>query len=239
MIMREEKEEGIVLSTVKYGESGIVADILTRGSGRKGYMASAGRKRGGGQPILTPLTTVDFVGRRRRENQMSRMGDVRLSRPFRTIPFNPVRRAEAFFIAELMSRAIPPEIPDPDLFDFASQAIGALDDGMEGDYNFHLYFMMRLAEHLGFGADTSRDGRGFFDMAGGTWVESLPPHPDAVGGRMADIWHWASTTTTGRLAEMEMNRSERQELIRLMTRYYKIHQPGFGDMASQQILAML
>lgn len=239
MKMREEKEEGLVLSTVKYGEGGLVVNIFTRNEGRRCYMASANRRKGKSQPGLMPLTMVEFVGKSRRSSQMGRMSDVRLSRPFGTIPFNIIRRSEAFFIAELMSRAIPPDVPDPDLFDFAREAIATLDDGMEGDYNFHLYFMMRMAEYLGFGVDTDRGGRMIFDMIAGTWADSLPPHPDVVVGRMADLWHWAATTEPDRLTEMEMSRAERQELIRQMTRYYKIHQPGFGDMTSQEILVQL
>lgn len=235
--MMTEKEEGIVLSTVRYGDRGVVVDTLTRTSGRRGYMASAGKP--GSGAALAPLTTVEFVARGRRHGQMWRMSDVRMALPFRRIPFDPVLRAEAFFVAELLSRAVPTDVPDPELFDFVSGAVAALDEGMEGQCNFHLFFMMRLAEILGFAPDTSRRGMPTFDMEAGAWAPTPPPHPDSVGGRHADLWEALSTVEMGDLAQVAMSRAERREMVRLMSRYYQLHQPGFSPLKSQDVLSQL
>lgn len=237
--MRAEKEKGVVLSAVKYGESGVVVNVLTHGEGRRRFMASAGRGRGRVSSMLLPLSVVEFVVTGHKPSHMRRMADISLSRPFKSIPFSPLLRAEAFFIAELLCHAVPDDVPDADLFDFVSDAVATLDDGVDGDYNFHLFFMMRLADYLGFGPDINRDGMPIFDMAAGTWAATLPPHPDVVTGRMADLWQWASSVETGDLASMPMSRLERQELITLMTKYYRLHQPGFRDLSSQSILAQL
>lgn len=235
--MMAEKEEGIVLSTVRYGDRGVVVNTLTRSSGRRGYMASAGRR--GLGAAMSPLTFLEFVGKGRRAGQMWRMGDVRLARPFRSIPFDPVLRAEAFFVAELLCRAVPADVPDPELFDFVSGAVAALDSGLEGRCNFHLFFMMRLTELLGFAPDTSRRGMPTFDMAAGSWAASPPPHPDSVGGRLADLWEALSTVGLGDLAQVAMSRAERREMVRLMSRYYQLHQPGFSPLKSQDVLSQL
>lgn len=235
--MMTEKEEGLVLSTVRYGDRGVVVDILTRSSGRRGYMASAGKT--GSGAALSPLTAVEFVARGRRHGQMWRMGDVRLSRPFRQIPFDPVLRAEAFFVAELLTRSVPADVPDPELFDFASGAVAALDGGLEGCCNFHLFFMMRLTGPLGFAPDTSRRGMPSFDMEAGSWVPAPPPHPDSVGGRHADLWEALSTVGVDGLAQVAMSRAERREMVRLLSRYYQLHQPGFSPLKSQDVLSQL
>lgn len=235
--MMTEKEEGIVLSTVRYGDRGVVVNTLTRGSGRRGYMASAGKP--GSAAALAPLTAVEFVAKGRRAGQMWRMGDVRLARPFRSIPFDPVLRAEAFFVAELLCRSVPADVPDPELYDFVSDAVAALDSGLEGSCNFHLFFMMRLSELLGFAPDTSRGGMPTFDMEAGHWAATPPPHPDSVGGRLADLWETLSTVGLGDLARVSMSRAERREMVRLMLRYYQLHQPGFSPLKSQDVLSQL
>lgn len=142
--MRVEKEEGVVLSAVKYGESGIVVNVLTRSEGRRASWRRQDEGEDAPPSMLLPLSVIEFVATGRKPSQMLRMSDVHLSHPFKSIPFSPLRRAEAFFIAELLCHAVPDDVPDPDLFDFVSGAVAALDDGMEGDYNFHLFFMMRL-----------------------------------------------------------------------------------------------
>lgn len=237
--MREDKEEGIVLSTIKYGDKGLVVNILTHGEGRRAFMASAQRGKSMHFAMLMPLANVEFVATGVKPNQMQRMTEVHLLQPFRSIPFSPVKRAEAFFIAELLCHAVPNDVPDAELYTFVSHAVAMLDDGMEGDYNFHLLFMMRLAAHLGFAPDTGRSEMPIFDLVAGVWAPTLPPHPDVLTDRMADLWHWLTTVTPDNLSSMPMSRAERQELITHMTRYYQLHQPGFRNLTSQSILAQL
>ncbi len=233
---------GIVLSTVRYGDNGVVANVLTRDEGRRAYMAAAsGGKsgKGGRMAMLMPLSLIDFVASGVKRTAMPRMSQTRFRRPFGKIPFDPTRRAVAMFLAELLLRSVPEDVPDPLLFDFVDASISILDDDIDGAYNFHLWFMMHLADHLGIGPERNTIGSRIFDMEAGLWAERLPPHPFTVCGREAEIWEALGKTEVTELAEITMTRAERQRMIDLMGQYYKIHIPGFGQLKSQTILSML
>lgn len=236
--MTTDKSEGVILSTVKYGDNAVIVNALTLESGRRGYMAAlgAGRRRAG---LLAPLSVVEFVATGRRRGQMQRMTELRAAPPLTRIPFDPTLRAVAFFMDELLCRTVPDEVPDQDLYGFVRGAVLALDAGIGGAYNFHLFFMMRLAGMLGFAPEAERGAMPIFDMEAGTWTAAAPPHPDTVTGRMADLWDAMATAAPDELAGVAMSREERQELITLMTRYYKLHLPGFTDLKSQAVLAQL
>ncbi len=236
--MTTDKSEGVVLSTVKYGDNAVIVNALTRDAGRRAYMAALGanRRRAG---LLAPLSVVEFVATGRRRGQMQRMTELRAAPPLTRIPFDPTLRAVAFFMDELLCRTVPDEVPDEDLYVFVRDAVLALDAGIGGAYNFHLFFMMRLAGALGIAPASERAGMPIFDMEAGTWASTPPPHPDTVTGRMADLWDAMATTPPDGLAGVAISRSERQELITLMTRYYKLHLPGFANLKSQAVLAQL
>lgn len=233
---------GVVLSTVRYGDNGIVVNVLTRESGRRAFMASTpGVKSGKGakMAMLMPLSLIEFVTTGGRNGKMARMGQTRLRMPFTRLGADPTRRAVAIFIAELLCRTIPEDVPDPVSFDFVDAAISALDDEIDGAYNFHLWFMMHLMAHLGIGPEAGTGRKEIFDMEAGTWADRLPPHPNTIRGRDAELWRALGETGVTDLAGITMSRGERQRMIDLMSQYYRMHMPGFSQLKSAAILAML
>ncbi len=234
--------QGIVLSTVRYGDNGIVVNILTREDGRRAFMASTPKAQSGKNAkmaLLMPLSLIEFSASGARSGRMARMSQARLRHPFVRVCTDPTRRAVAMFTAELLCRAMPEEVPDPASFDFIDTAISALDDEIDGAYNFHLWFMMHLTSHLGIGPEANDTRLPIFDMEAGTWADHLPPHPNTLSGREAELWDALEATGVTELADITMSRGERQRMIELMSAYYRMHLPSFGQLKSAAILAML
>ncbi len=236
-----QKSEGIVLSTVRYGETQKVVNILTRENGRMAYMVSGNGKRSAGRAaMLMPLSGLDFIasGSGKRAG-MKRISEMYLRRPLNAVLTDPIRRSEAFFMAELLCHALPENVPDETLYDYVEQSIVVLERGPNGLCNFHLYFMMHLMDYIGIAPDHERSGQSTFDMAEGRWSSQSTTHPHVLTGQNAELWHNLALTTFDGLAQLSLNRNERQELIGMMSDYYRLHQPGFGTLHSQEILAML
>lgn len=235
------KIEGVVLSTVRYGDSNIVVNILTPDEGRRAYIvgASSGSRRSTPSAMLLPLSLVEFVASSRRKGSMARMSAVRLRAPFRAIPFDPVLRAEALFMAELVAKAVPQEVPDRLLYDFVVNSVEALDAGIPGVASFHLLFMMRLADYLGFGPEPKADGCDVFDLEAGVWCSAIPTHPYSLTGRAAEVWDAISSASVESLASLRISRVEKREAIDTMATYFRLHTPNFGQLQSHIVLAQL
>lgn len=234
------KIRGVVLSTVRYGDSNLVVNILTA-DGRRAFMVGAGHgtRRSTPAAVTMPLSLVEFVAGRSRKGGMPRMSGLQFAHPCCAIPFDPVRRAEALFIAELITHAVPADVPDPELFDFVWHSVLRLDEGMPGLPSFHLLFMMQLSQYLGFGHELKTEGCNIFDMEAGQWVAHLPTHPYVLTDRAAQVWHIIESADEHNLSQMGLSRQEKCQAIDAMSTYFRLHTPGFGSLQSHLILAQL
>jgi DNA repair protein RecO (recombination protein O) len=90
--MKQYKARGIVLNTLKYGESSMVAHILTDVGGRRSYMVQGlgkgGGAKGGKGALFQPMFLLDFVGLESSKTQLDRLKEVTLSVPLQSLPFD-------------------------------------------------------------------------------------------------------------------------------------------------------
>ena len=101
------KAHGIVLHTIKYGDTSVVAYILTDTYGRRNYLVQgvkSGKGKGNKAALLQPMFLLEFEGIPSHRSQMDRMKDVRLSHPLQHIPFDVRKSTISLFMAEVLYR---------------------------------------------------------------------------------------------------------------------------------------
>ena len=109
--MKSYKARGIVLGTLKYGEKGVIAHILTDTLGRQSYMVQGIRpsSHGSKMALLQPMFAVEFEGLTSSKMSMHRM---------HTTPFDIRKSTQMLFMAEVLYRLIRENEPIESLFDF-------------------------------------------------------------------------------------------------------------------------
>ena len=232
---------GIVLSSVKYGDSSLVVNVLTRDDGRRAFIVPARRssRHVNVAAMLMPLSQIEFEPLLRRKNAMPRLAEPHLAFPYTSIHSDNVKRQVCFFIAELLVKSIPDDVPDPLLFDFVAQSLQAFDVNLPAPYNFHIFFMLNLSDFLGFGPDRQRTACSVFDLQAGVWTSSLPFHQHLLSGRMADLWHAFASADPLALDQISLSRQERHDLIDALQDFYALHHPGFRQLQCPDFLASL
>ena len=139
--MKSYKGRGIVLHTLKYGDSSMVAYLLTDIGGRRSYMVQGVRSRSGRGSKLAlfqPMFPVEFEGLESPRQQMDRFKEVRAGFVLQSLPFDVRKSTMALFMAEVLYRLVRESEPNEPLFDFvwgSAEALDAMDDGVS---NFHL-----------------------------------------------------------------------------------------------------
>lgn len=231
------KTPGIVLSHVDYGESSIVVQIYTLELGRQSYLVNSVRstKKKSMLALLQPLTILDMEVYHKSKRDLHRIKELTINTPFRTIPFHPVRRTLAFFITEVLTKAVREEMTNPYLFDYLAKAIMALDEGIPGEYNFHLYFMMQLSRFIGFFPQTDADAP-FFDLRNGRSSVEKPAHSDFIEGSCNHYWNQLASVRIDELESLKWNSVIRRSLIDALESFYQLHIPGFSYLKSHHIL---
>lgn len=196
-------DDGIVLTTRKFGESGLIVSLLTREHGRHAGLVRGGSgKRAAG--MYEPGNLVHAVWRARLEEQLGSLAcEVRTNHSARHLA-HPARLAALISALSLVETALPEREPHQSLFDSLSALLVIL--GEEGWEQAYIRWEMILLAELGFGIDLSccaatgandqlayvspKSGRAVSLSAGEPWKDKLLKLPgflvEEEGGSIAD-----------------------------------------------------
>jgi DNA repair protein RecO (recombination protein O) len=231
--------EGIVLHSIKYGESSVIATIFTRDFGRQSYLVNAARskKAQNKSSLLQPLFLVDMVAYQKQTRELHRIKELKSNQVYQNIPFNITKSSLAIFLAEVLYKSINEQESYPEMYDFIKNSLLYFDLMETGSSNFHLWFLFRLTEYLGFFPETNRVGfEGWFDMKKGAIVHFQPAHPFYANKEATEYLIKLSALKINELSEFVITRTMRDTLISILTDYYQLHFDNLGEIKSLNVL---
>ncbi|MBK6283291.1 MAG: DNA repair protein RecO [Draconibacterium sp.] len=231
--------EGIVLHFIKYGESSVIATIFTRDFGRQSYMVNAARSRKSQNKsnLLQPLFLVDLVAYQKPTHELHRIKELKSNQVYQNIPFNITKSSLVIFIAEVLYKSINEQESYPEMYDFIKNSLLYFDLMETGSSNFHLWFLFRLTEYLGFFPETNRVGfEGWFDMKKGEIVHFQPSHPFYANKEATEYLMKLSSLKLHEISEFIVSRAMRDTLITVMVDYYQLHFEDLGEIKSLNVL---
>ena len=238
-----QKTLGVVLRTLKYKDTSLIADVYTEVAGRVSFLLPIPRSRKAAvKPVLfQPLSLVELEVDFRPNASIYKVKEAKSFYPFATLPYDPCKSAIALFLAEFLCRAVREEAENRPLFAYLRHSIIWLDECREGYANFHLVFLMRLSRFLGLYPNLEDYHPGdYFDLRGACFT-SLRPQQHS---------HYLLPEEAARLTLlMRMNyetmhlfalsRAERARCLLLMNDYYRLHLPDFPVLKSLEVLQEL
>ncbi|MHC4600342.1 MAG: DNA repair protein RecO [Planctomycetota bacterium] len=131
---RVEKTRALFLRRHDYSETSFVVHFLTPDFGRLRALAKgAKRVKSPMNGALEPLTVADVVFYKKNPPALHILSQARTETFFRSLRTDLDRFYAAHRIAELLLTAVPPELPQPELFDRAALALRALEGGGRTD----------------------------------------------------------------------------------------------------------
>ena len=204
--MRTYKARGIVLHTIKYGDSSAIAYLFTDVLGRMSYMVQGIRsKRGRGNKaaLLQPMFLKSTI---------------------------------SMFMAEVLYRLIREVEANKPLFDFLCEAVLKLDAMREGIANYHLWFLVRLSAYLGFYPGNEYIENGCFDIRGGLFTPSMPAHRIGMNEACARLLGTLMECEADALAEIPLSRARRTEFMEAMLSFFGYHFDSIHSVRSISIL---
>ena len=150
----QETFRGIVLRTVKYGDTSLIVDLFTESHGRMSFMASTSRAKRSVRSVSfwQPLSMVEFSAELLPNGgKLPRPSDVRTYYNYIDLPFSPIKSTLALFLAEFLSAALREEKENTPLYRYIESSLQWLDlaDSPASIANFHLAFLMHLSRFIG------------------------------------------------------------------------------------------
>lgn len=237
--MNTYKTQGIVLHTIKYGDTSLVAYILTDKLGRQNYIVQGVKStkgKGNKAAMLQPMFLLEFEGLSSRQSQMDRMKDVRLLEPLRSIPFDVRKSTISLFMAETLYKLIKEVEANSPLFDFVRDSVFALDNLEEGISNFHLWFLVQLSAFLGFYPANEYSDGDIFDIVDGSFVSHKPEHSIFINQPNAALMATLMGCEAGSLGTLSIARTQRTDFLTAILRYFSYHLDATDKIQSVKIL---
>ena len=138
----------IVLNSTKLGDSSLVLHTLCREMGRRSFIV--GVRKGGSRALYLPFSILDAEVLENRKSDLWRLRGLSAVYPLNGIRSNYDKNAITLFMSEVLWRAVQDGASEEGLYDWCERSILTL-DAMEGDFaNFHLRWLMELADVMGF-----------------------------------------------------------------------------------------
>ena len=233
------KTRGIVLRSVRFGESSLIVDVLTKSSGRVSFMVHIPKTSKGKikKQYFQPMTLLDFEYDFRQRSNLQRIKDVRVSLPYSSIPIDPAKSCISLFLSEFIYYATRNEQENPTLFTYISTSLEWLDNAYEDFANFHLVFMMRLGKFLGFHPFLEDFTPGcFFDLRNGCFTLSMHLHTDFLNAADAGHLYNLMRMNFDTMKLFKLSHDDRNRITEIVLRYYKLHLPNMPELQSFDIL---
>lgn len=237
--MKSYKARGVVLHTVRYGDSGLVVYLYTDVHGRQTYLVQgvrSSRSKGNKAALFQPMFLLEYEGVEPRHGEMHRMKDIAAAVPLSSIPFEVRKSTIALFMAEVLYRLVRESEANPHLFSFIEQAVQALDLLEDGTANFHLWFLVKLSYFLGFYPGNGWSEGDFFDIMRGEFVMLPPTHHMMMEREEARLLGALMEVRVEELGSIALNRGQRVAFLNALLAFIGYHADTIHSVRSIDIL---
>lgn len=237
-----EKYTGIVLRTIKYNDSLMVADVYTLEQGRKSFLlpVSRGRNTKVRSVLFQPLSMISFTAKGRAQTSLARISEAVPGKLYSSIQCDVVKSSIALYLAEVLTYALREMGEDEVLFAFLDRAFTWFDAATEGYADFHLVFLLQLLRFLGIYPNVGNLAtNSYFDLQAGCLVREHPLHPHFLMPSSAARFVALLRCDFLSVRQLALNREQRGEFLAVLEEYYRLHIPSFPRLHSTEVLREL
>jgi len=246
MSQKLHKTKGIVLRTVKYGDTSVIVTIFTELFGIQSYLVNGVRvstKKGSGKAnLFQPAAILDLIVYHSDLKNLQRIKEFKWDHLYLHIFSDIKKNGVAVFMVELLTKCLKQPEANADLFYFVEDSFVHLDEAGEAiTANFPLFFALHLASFFGFRINDEYSAlRPFLDLQEGNFVDERPLHPHFLEEKQAMVTsQLLKTMQPLELEQIKLNHDFRRNLLYAYERYYALHIQDFGTMKTLPVLREL
>ena len=231
--------QGIVLQSIRYGDTSLIVKVFTRSLGLRSYMVKGAFNRNSKSraALFQNLHLINYVeAGKPNKSSLGYMKDVQLATVYQSIPFVMNKSAILMYVSELLSKTITEQEQNEPLYDFIERSMLWLDLVHQDYANFPLFFTLELTRHLGFYPKANHESGYCFDMMEGSFSHDYPLHPyyfDAEDARLLSQLLNAGIDETCRIP---LHVSQRRSLLDGLIVFMRLHAPVMNDFHSHEVL---
>lgn len=233
------KSRGIILRSLKYGETSLIMDIYTREYGLNSYIIGGVRnKKSKTQAGLCQIMSlVQIIAYHKNTKSLFRIKEVSSEHLYQRIPFEILRSSVGMFMIEIVKNCIREDEENEELYDFIADWFKFLDQSPQSINNVHLLFMLELSEYIGIQPrDNYSINNPYFDLVEGQFASSIPNHQYYLQASEAELLYDLMMQERDSIHELGMTNLQRRILLDKLILFYKLHIDTIKELHTYSIL---
>lgn len=230
---------GIVLHSLKYSDTSLIARILTRDMGLQSYLVPGVRKNKSRTKanLFQPFSLIEMVAYHKEGSGLQRIKEIRSPHPLPNIATDIRKSSLAMFLSEMMLNAFKHQEPQSQAFEFIYNAIIRLDLLEENLSVFHIIFLLQLSKFLGFApANDFSESKAFFNLREGIFQRGADMAGISLSQDESKYFHLLSQTSLSGNLEINVPLHLRKAILSRTIDFYRMHMEGFREIKSLQVL---
>lgn len=238
--------KAIILSNRKHKENSSILTVYSEKYGRVSYVlyGTKSKKTGRRMAFLQPLSLVSIISDSKSSSDLQVAKDVQAESSSLGIISNPYKNAVAMFIAEFLLHALRAGESDLPLFSFLYNSVKILEFHPGNIANFHIAFLVKLSNFLGFTPDANEIRKtsiamqtySFFDLKSSAHTQNKPFHRHFLDKAESATLLNLLRINYRNMTYFRFSRAERQLLLSQIVSYYQLHIQGFGEIKSLDVM---
>ena len=235
--------KGVVLRTLKYGETSVIVSIFTELFGIQSYIVNGVRvstKKGSGKAnLFQPSAILEMIVYHNELKQLQRIKEFRWGIIYQHILSDVRKNAVAVFMIELLTKCLKQPEANANLFHFVEDSFLHLDVASDSvTANYPLFFALHLPVFFGFRfSDNYSELYPFLDLKEGGFLKQQPAHPHFLDDKQSSVTsQLLKVQQPEELEDIKLNHDFRRNLLYAYEVYYALHIQDFGTMRTLPVL---
>lgn len=231
-----ETTKAIVINTIKYGDTSLIATCYTENCGIKTYMLRGvlkAKKSKLKTAYFQPLMQLNLMANHNNKGALNSIQDVEVVHFYNSIYTNIKKQTISLFLSEILYHSIKEEEQNSSLYKYLETAFLWLDTH-DNIANFHLLFLLNLTKFLGFYPEMNDVTKSYFNLLEGSFTSNNKP--SSVSGENLRQFKKLLGINFDVLNQVDFNAANRQAVLSILIQYFELHLSGFRKPKSLNIL---
>ncbi|NBC64268.1 MAG: DNA repair protein RecO [Bacteroidetes bacterium] len=239
------KTDAIVLKTIDYSESSIIATLFTREKGKTAVIAKGARKpKSKFAAFLVPGQLLEVVYYSKQSRSVQTLSDISYLQKLPSLRFEMEKMAFMMTTIEQVDQILHDNEVNTDLFSFLENVLTWADSRTDLSPNLFPYIQIRLADHVGVGIQLLEDALeasyGYLNIDSGTVSSTTHgDHARKLTPKQFAFVKKSLHSTNASVLQIVMDNRELKNLIETLDNYFTYHIEGIKPRKSDKIFDQL
>jgi len=231
-----ETTKAIVINTIKYGDTSLIATCYTEKSGLKTYMLKGilkAKKAKVKVAYFQPLMQLNITANHNTKGTLNSIREIEVINFYNSIYSDIKKQSIILFLAETLYYSIKEEEQNASLFKYLETSLLWLDTH-ETVSNFHLLFLLNLSKYLGFYPETKNIDFPYFNLLEGKFTNTYKLN--TISREKITQFKKLLGINFDVIEQVNFSASNRQDILAILIQYFEFHIEGFKKPKSLNVL---